>query len=49
MRSRCGTAWGVGVDREDDAIFSGAAHEFVVKVRPVREGVDFQGRVGAPR
>lgn len=38
---------GIGVDREDNSMFSGTAHKFVVEVEPVGEGVDFQGGVGA--
>ena len=36
---------GIGVDREDDAMFAGAAYQFVAEVQPVAEGVDFQGGV----
>ena len=32
---------GIGVDREDNAEFAGAAHEFIAEVQPVGEGVDF--------
>ena len=36
---------GIGVDREDDAMLAGAAHEFVAQVQPVREVADFPGGI----
>ena len=36
-----GDGVGIGVDREDNAMFSGMAHQFVVEVEPIGAAVDF--------
>ena len=38
---------GIGIDREDDTVVARTAHEFVVEVQPIGEGVDLQGGAGA--